>query len=298
MTTAAPSPTVPADKAGAATRPGGIVSHIRAAADATGVPFAFLLKQARRESGLDPEATSRRSSAAGLFQFTAPTWLEMVRRHGAAHGLGEQAGAIAKGADGRLEVADKAARKAILDLRRDPQLSALMAAEYAKDNAKVLQGKLGRPATAADLTLAHLLGAGGAAKVLAGIAADPEAAAAGLLPQAARANPELFRDGKRPRSLAALYDAVAGKAAGPVDLRPRVDLAMLRPLPRPEDPAPGPAPEPARLAAPTSATVAAAIVPPNPFFPVAMPPPAGTTARADTVTLGALIAAMEEKPGA
>jgi hypothetical protein len=240
---------------------GRVVSGIRAAAESTGVDFDFLLAQATQESGLDPEARNRHSSAAGLFQFTAPTWLQMIKQHGADHGLAEQAAAISKGTDGKLEVKDKAARKAILDLRKDPRLSAVMAAEYAKGNARVLEHRLGRPATNGDLYLAHFLGAGGAARVLENIKDDPKRSAHGLLPEAARANPDLFHESgsDRPRTVAGLYKAVQARfrgafggngitetaavhtaavtgtaAASAYGRHHHAALAALRPSPRPE----------------------------------------------------------------
>jgi hypothetical protein len=48
----------------------------------------------------------------------------------------------------------------ILELRNDPDLSAAMAAELASENGRHLNQVLGREPTAADLSLAHFLGAG------------------------------------------------------------------------------------------------------------------------------------------
>ena len=75
-----------------------ITAVVRDAAARTGVDFNFLLAQAKAESGLDPTARARTSSARGLYQFTSGTWLEMVRRHGNEHGLGWAAEMINKGA--------------------------------------------------------------------------------------------------------------------------------------------------------------------------------------------------------
>jgi len=280
---------------------GRVVSGIREAAESIGVSFDYLLAQATQESGLDPHARNTRSTAAGLFQFTAPTWLEMVMRHGADHGLGDQAAAITKTADGHLDVKDKAARKAILDLRKDPKLSSIMAAEYAKDNAKVLEGRLGRPATASDLYLAHFLGAGGAARVLEGMEDNPRHSAQRLLPEAARANPEVFHEpgSRRSRTVAGLYKSVQARFnsalngdAGQPALTGNPQLAALRPLPRPDreeptatavgpvkiaqaDPAPDTTAPPqvtAALRQQALSAFAAAIQPESPFFPAAIPP--------------------------
>jgi soluble lytic murein transglycosylase-like protein len=71
---------------------------IRRAADATGVNFSLLVETARRESALNPNARAGTSSATGLFQFIDSTWLDMVRRHGADHGLGAEAKRLQNGA--------------------------------------------------------------------------------------------------------------------------------------------------------------------------------------------------------
>lgn len=55
----------------------------------------------------------------------------MVDKHGADYGLGDLAQAITRRADGSLVVSDKATRQKISDLRKDADLSAAMAAEYA-----------------------------------------------------------------------------------------------------------------------------------------------------------------------
>ena len=68
----------------------GVQAAIGRAAQATGTDFDYLLAQARLESGLDPAAKARTSSAAGLFQFVDATWLDTLDRHGAAHGLGSR----------------------------------------------------------------------------------------------------------------------------------------------------------------------------------------------------------------
>lgn len=288
--------------------PDSVADHIRTAAEATGVPFEFLLAQANQESRLDPDARNRRSSAMGLFQFTRSTWLEMVKKHGAGHGLGRYADAIAW-ENGNWTVKDKAIRREILDLRRDPEMSALMAAEYAKDNEKVLEARLGRSVSAHDLYLAHFLGAGGAARVIAGAEARPQHAASRALPDAARANPEVFHEpgSRRPRSFSALYGvlqdrfdrAVAHVAPMARRIRPEIDLAALRPSSRPEPPATvQPAVQPEQMAAvPRSAATdvadpAAALSTP---FPVALPPAAGPLrAAAGGPVLRLLIQAMED----
>lgn len=304
-----------------------VAAHIKDAAQATGVSFDFLLAQANQESRLNPDAKNARSSAMGLFQFTAGTWLDMVKNHGADYGLEKYADAIVKGADGRWTVKDKALRKEILDQRRDPKLSALMAAEYAKDNQQVLQAKLGRKVSTQDLYLAHFLGAGGALKVLKGRAQPEGDQQPSELAGAAKANPDVFQDpgtGEQ-RSLGSVYATVekrfrhamseANRVAN--QLQPQVDLAALRPQPRPDDAQVADATtaaQPASTAALSMADIPAttsafpARLPPRPSapqparsgtvegqpFPVPMPPPI-TGARADAADLRTLLSANEEK---
>ena len=193
----------------------GVGSAIRQAALSTGMDFSYLLGQARIESGFNPNARARTSSATGLFQFVDQTWLATVKQHGAEHGLGWAAAAIERGSNGRYHVTDPAARQAIMDLRKDPAAASSMAAEFASDNRDYLERHLGRPAEAADLYLAHFLGAGGATKFLTAQAADPNTSAASVVPAAARANHSIFynKNGSA-RTLAEVRDHFAAKLGG------------------------------------------------------------------------------------
>ncbi len=210
---------------------GDIVAAVRRAAARTGTDFAFLMAQARVESGLNPAAQARTSSARGLYQFTNATWLDTVRKHGAEHGLGWAADAIASGS----ARAGSAARDTILGLRDNAEAAALMAGEFAADNGARLEKRLGRAVGATDLYMAHFLGAGGATRFLGMLATAPGTAAAAIMPAAAAANRSIFyhRDGSA-RTLAEVYDRFAAKfeaklEAGPVT--PRIASAVARPHP-------------------------------------------------------------------
>ena len=182
---------------------------IARAAQATGVDFAYLLGEARLESSLNPNAKAGTSSAAGLYQFTGSTWLQTLDRHGAAHGLGWAGDAISGG-----RVTDPAQRGTIMDLRYNPDASALMAGELANDNRMALTGILGREPDAGELYLAHFVGAGGATRFLTALAADPGQSAAALLPAAAAANRGIFYDAAgAPRSLGEVMGLLRGKMA-------------------------------------------------------------------------------------
>ena len=212
---------------------GRVASAIQLAAARTGVDFSYLFSQARIESGLNPNARARTSSATGLFQFIDQTWLGTVKRHGAAHGLGWAADAIQRTPSGRYHVADPAARRAILDLRRQPEAASAMAAEFASDNQQYLEGRLGRPVESVDLYLAHFLGPAGAARFLRAHDSNPNASAAGILPSAARANRWVFfnRDGT-PRSFAQIRERFAdriGGGSGPLPSRqPSIEPTSVR----------------------------------------------------------------------
>jgi hypothetical protein len=205
---------------------GRINSAIQLAAARAGVDFSYLFNQARMESGFNPDARARTSSATGLFQFIDQTWLGTVKRHGADHGLGWAADAIREGRNGHYYVADRDMRQAILDLRRQPEAASAMAAEYASDNQDYIQRHLGRAAEPVDLYLAHFLGAAGATRFLRAHDANPDGAAAAILPAAARANRAVFYDrGGSPRSFAEIRRHFAERIGGGAPAMPQVRYA-------------------------------------------------------------------------
>ena len=158
-----------------------------------GVDAGYLLAVAARESGLDPQARARHSSAVGLYQFTAGTWLRAVKMFGAKHGLGDYAEHITIDDDGLVSMHRGAERQALLKLRSDPGLASLMAAELARDNKLRLERILGRTVTPAETYLAHLFGVMPAARVIDAARSAPGVPGAHLLPSAARTNPHLFQ---------------------------------------------------------------------------------------------------------
>jgi len=162
------------------------------AARETGVSFEYLFQTAKRESNLDPNAKAPNSSATGLFQFIEQTWLGLVKREGASLGLSAEAAAIRTDAAGRFIVDDARAKQKILDIRKDPEVSAKLAGAFTRDNRAELKAALNREPSAAELYVAHFLGAGGARDLIVRAAADPQGQAARALPEAARANRSIF----------------------------------------------------------------------------------------------------------
>jgi hypothetical protein len=171
-----------------------VTGAIRNAARATGASFDYLLATAKVESGLNPNAAAKTSSARGLFQFIDRTWLSTLKQAGPSLGYGQFANAITPTANGGFEVADPAMRQKISALRDDPAANAAMAGAFTRDNAARLGSALGREATDGELYMAHFLGANGASRLISLATSNPKASAASALPKAAAANPSIFYD--------------------------------------------------------------------------------------------------------
>ena len=194
---------------------GEVIAAIRDGAQTSGVGFDYLLATAQRESSLNPSAKAGTSTATGLFQFIEQTWLGVMKSAGAKLGLGTYADAITARSDGTYTVSDPATRQAILDLRRDPKVSATMAGALTQRNRDALGSALGREPTAGDLYAAHVLGARGAATLINSAQGSPARSAALDLPEAAAANRSLFYDKSgRPRSSSELYALLATATSG------------------------------------------------------------------------------------
>ncbi len=153
------------------------IPALEAAASRTGIPAAALAAivdaEAAKEADGGWRLTSRnpRSSAAGLGQFLAGTWL------GLAQTPGSTLNAAARG-NGWLDAAGRvlpAARTALLALRFDGPTSIAAVADYAAGNLRRLGQWPGAGGAGADPTalaraayLAHHLGPGDAARMLRG----------------------------------------------------------------------------------------------------------------------------------
>ncbi len=154
-----------------------VMTALRSASNKTGVDFNYLVNTAQRESNFDPAAKASTSSATGLFQFTSETWLNVLDRYGAKHGV----------------KTDGLSRDALLEMRKDAGLSATMAAELAGENGKILSRKLGREATSAELYAAHFMGPRDAARLIRAARDNQPGVAAEMFPRAALANANVFR---------------------------------------------------------------------------------------------------------
>jgi hypothetical protein len=171
-----------------------VAGAIREASQATGTSFNYLLATAQVESGLNPHAGAPTSSARGLFQFIDTTWLATIKQYGSELGYGRYADAITADGSGHYTVADPTMRSEILKLRNDPTANAVMAGAFTRANATALTERLGRTPSEGELYIAHFLGAGGAGRLIALAATNPNAKGADFFPNAAQANPSIFYD--------------------------------------------------------------------------------------------------------
>ncbi len=174
-----------------------IVRYIREASDISGISFDYMMAKAGHESRFEADAAASRSSAEGIYQFTADTWLQQMKLHGAKYGYAKLAGKIYRDSRGRYRVTDRNTRAEILALRRSPRIAALLAAEFAKSNKKILQDQVGGEITPADLYLAHFMGPSGAVMLIRADKFTPHKLAADLFPDAAMANPPIFYNKKK-----------------------------------------------------------------------------------------------------
>ena len=130
-------------------------------------------------------------------------------RHGYKYGYAWAGDAIGPGGG----VANAGTREQLLSLRYDADVSALMAAELARDNSAGLKGFLGRDPEPAELYLAHFLGLGGAQTFLGAYRTDAGQSAAALLPKAAGSNRAIFYENGRARSVAEVMSLLQTKVA-------------------------------------------------------------------------------------
>jgi transglycosylase-like protein with SLT domain len=144
---------------------------------------SLLKKIATVESNNNPNARSRTSSASGLYQFTNGTWKNMVNKYGKEYGI------------------------ALKD-KNNPEAQKIMAEKLLEDNRQSLKNSINRNPTNGELYLAHFMGAGGAAKL---IKSNPNAIAARVFPEEARANKTIFFKNSRPRTIKEVYKEVTNK---------------------------------------------------------------------------------------
>jgi hypothetical protein len=163
--------------AGVAGVPGGAAGRAPSSADMT----TYMRTVAMLESGGDPRAKNSRSSAGGLFQFLESSYEGVTGRKGS-------------GAE-----------------RFDPAKSTEAMAKFSADQKSQMEKNLGRGVSGADLYMGHFLGAGGATKFLGAKDRDPTQSAAKFDPAAAKANPEIYFNKGKERSMDEVYQLMTEK---------------------------------------------------------------------------------------
>jgi hypothetical protein len=168
-----------------------LVDTIVRAGRVVGADPTLLMAVADKESSFSTSVQAKTSSATGLYQFIEQTWLGVVNEFGGRHGLAAEANLIAR--SGRqFVVADAAERQRILDLRREPYLSALLAAEMLKRDTLRLERAMRRHLSGGEIYLIHFLGPDAAQTFIETMEEAPGAKAADLLPRPAQANRPIF----------------------------------------------------------------------------------------------------------
>jgi hypothetical protein len=195
-----------------------IVDTILRASQVTGADPVYMMALADKESSFLPGNKASTSSAVGLFQFISSTWLEAVRSFGPKHGLIMEAQAI-EGPQGTLSVNDPVKLAHILGLRRNPYVSALMAAEMMQRDKTKIEKRLGRKLSRSEFYLSHFFGVDSASRFIALVDDTPKKSAKSEFPAAARSNKSLFfaKDGKKTRQLS--VSEVYGKIDDMIDKR-------------------------------------------------------------------------------
>jgi hypothetical protein len=168
-----------------------LVDTIVRAGRVVGADPTLLMAVADKESSFSTAVQAKTSSATGLYQFIEQTWLGVISEFGGRHGLVAEARLI--GRSGRqFTVSEPAERQRILDLRREPYISALLAAEMLKRDTLRLEKALGRHLTGGEIYLIHFLGPDAAQTFIETMEETPGTKAAELLPRPAQANRPIF----------------------------------------------------------------------------------------------------------
>jgi hypothetical protein len=138
----------------------------------------------------------------------------MILNYGAKHGLGDFAGQVQTYKDdlGRdqARISNPIVRQALLDMRANPQIAALFAADFQDENKAKEACYVEGPLTRTDLYLAHFLGPSDAVWFITQMKKNPNQSAPDVFPQEADYNEGVFYDTKhrpvRDRSLQDVYN--------------------------------------------------------------------------------------------
>lgn len=153
--------------------------------DESGLEPELLKKIEHAESGSNPNARSKTSSANGVLQFTNGTWKEGVKKYGEEEGV---------------HLRDK----------NKPEAQRKIARRMLSDNSKELEKHLGRKPKPGEIYATHFLGLGGTKKLL---KSDKREIASHIFPKEANANRGIFYERGRPITVAELTHKLNSKIA-------------------------------------------------------------------------------------
>ena len=153
----------------------------------SGVAADTLAAFAAIESSFIVSIKNSRSTATGLFQFTAPTWRAMVRTYGEKYGLNRNANP------------------------RDAYANAVMGAEYYKENERILRTRLKRTPSVVEVYMAHFLSPRRAVAIT---QAPRHHNVAAMYPAIAAVNPGLLTINGRGRSVGGFIALLEGRVNG------------------------------------------------------------------------------------
>jgi soluble lytic murein transglycosylase-like protein len=167
-----------------------VAKDIDRASKEVGVDKSLMYAMAKQESGFNPNAAAKTSSAKGLYQFIKGTWAGMVKKYGTKYPILNEKGP------------------------EDSYANALAGALYIKENSDYLS-KFKIPINGTTIYAAHFLGPGGAKTLL---TADPNTDAVQLMPKAAASNDFIFYnktngrlDKTKPRTVKEVIDVLFQK---------------------------------------------------------------------------------------
>jgi hypothetical protein len=190
-----------------------LVELIVRASRVVGADPTLLMAIADKESSFSTAVKAQTSSATGLYQFIDQTWLGVVNEFGSKHGLQQEAKQIVRAARG-FTIADPTERARILDLRREPYLAALMAAEMLKKDTLRIEQRLRRHLSAGEIYLIHFLGPDAAQQLMNAVDSSPTSVAALHFPKPAEANKSIFYANDRGKSVSEIradFDKMMGQ---------------------------------------------------------------------------------------
>lgn len=209
--------------------PHAVAKAIVRAAKETDFPADYLMAIAEKESSFRAGSKAEKGTAKGYFGFIEQTWLSAVKRNGAEYGLGDAASSIVSKKNKRgqtyLDIEDDRLRAEVLDLRDDPYVSAVMAANDLKDARKRIEARIDAVMEDKDLYLPHFLGEDAAEDIIAASEKRPNTTARAMLPKATRFNKSMFHDrGGRPLTVAQFRERARNVIAVRAEKYADVDL--------------------------------------------------------------------------